>query len=465
MRYLVLASDYDGTLAHDGVVEDATIAAVERFRAAGGRPILVTGRELPDLQQACPHLALFERVVAENGGLLHDPSTGRDRVLGPARDVRLVEAMRAAGVSPLSVGRTIVATVEPYERVALEAIRTLGLEAQVIFNKGAVMVLPSGVNKATGLRAALDELDLSPHNAAGVGDAENDHALFDACELSVAVANAIPALRARADLVTTRARGAGVAELIERLLDHPEDPCFAPSRHRLPIGDAEGEEIAIEPFGHHVFVSDPSGVGRSTLMSAWLEQLADRRYQFCLVDPAGDYGGCSHAMRIGTAESVPPVEEVVGALQRPDQNVIVSLAGLPTAERPTYCASLLPRIRQCGAAIGRPHWFVIDAAHDLLPTGWREAGCLTPREWPSVVLVAPDHDRMSLLVRPEVDVVVAVGVVGPQLAALLESAGVPAAPAVLPPGLARMWHRGTRAAETTLTLRLPAQMHQPEGRT
>lgn len=462
MRYLVLASDYDGTLAHDGVVEPATIAAVERFRAAGGRPILVTGRELPDLQQVFPHLALFERVVAENGGLLHDPSTGRDRVLGPARDARLVEAMRVAGVSPLSVGRTIVATVEPYERLALEVIRTLGLEAQVIFNKGAVMVLPSGVNKATGLRAALDELDLSPHNVAGVGDAENDHALFDACELSVAVANAIPALRARADLVTTGARGAGVAELIERLLDHPEDPCFAPSRHRLPLGDAKGQEIAIDPFGRHVFISDPLGLGRSTLTRAWLEQLADRRYQFCLVDPAGEHGEFSHAMRMGTTASAPPIEDVVGALRRPDQNVIVSLASLPTAERPRFCASLLPRVQELSTATGRPHWLVVDAAHELLPSGFRDAEPHTSRGWPSVALVTRDHDWVPHQVRRQIDVVVAVGEVVPQLASLLQRAGVPAVPEVLLPGTARLWHTRGGMDPMTFTVRLPAQAHQPE---
>ena len=49
-------------------------------------------------------------------------------------------------------GRCIVATWEPHERHVLETIRDLGLELQVIFNKGAVMVLPSGINKATGLR-------------------------------------------------------------------------------------------------------------------------------------------------------------------------------------------------------------------------------------------------------------------------------------------------------------------------
>ena len=81
-------------------------------------------------------------------------------------------------MSPLSVGRSIVATWEPNEGLVLQAIKELGLELEIIFNKGAVMILPSGVNKATGLVAALDELELSPHNVIGVGDAQNDHAFL-----------------------------------------------------------------------------------------------------------------------------------------------------------------------------------------------------------------------------------------------------------------------------------------------
>lgn len=411
MRYLVLASDYDGTLAHDGLVDDVTIAALERFRHAGGRLVLVTGRELPDLQRVFPRLTLFERVVAENGGLLYDPVTGRERMLGPPSDARLVDAMREAGASSLSVGRTIVATVEPYERAALEAIRTLGLEAQVIFNKGAVMVLPSGVNKATGLCAALGELDLSPHNVAGIGDAENDHALFETCELSVAVANAIPALRARADLVTAGPRGEGVVELIERLLDRPEDQGLAPLRHRLSIGVVEGQEVAIDPFGRRLWISDPSDVRRSTLTTVLLEQLTDRRYQFCLVDPGGAYDGFNHAMRIGSTAGAPPIDEVMGALQRPDHNVIVSLAGVATVERPAYLSLLLARVRQLGSVAGRPHWLVIDEAQEVLPTDWWSAGPLAARAWPSVALVT----------------------------------AAPAVPTGLPPGTARLWQDQGRA--------------------
>src|SRR5438067_512732 len=161
MRYLGLACDYDGTIAHHGKVDDATIAALERVQASGRKLLLVTGRELGDLISVFPRLELFDRVVAENGALLYRPSTKEQKVLGEPPPDSFVERLRTAGVKPLSVGRVIVATWEPHETTVLEAIRELGLELQVIFNKGAVMVLPAGVNKASGLRAALDELGLS----------------------------------------------------------------------------------------------------------------------------------------------------------------------------------------------------------------------------------------------------------------------------------------------------------------
>jgi HAD superfamily hydrolase (TIGR01484 family) len=97
-------------------------------------------------------------------------------------------------VAPLSVGRAIVATWRPHENAVLETIRDQGLELQVIFNKDAVMVLPSGVNKATGLAVALHDHGFSPHEAVGIGDAENDHAFLTLCECAVAVDNALPPL-------------------------------------------------------------------------------------------------------------------------------------------------------------------------------------------------------------------------------------------------------------------------------
>lgn len=218
MRYHVLATDYDGTLAHHGRVDEPTLEALRRVRASGRKLLLVSGRELEDLRGTFDHLDLFDLAVLENGGLLFRPSDCTEKLLGEPPPEALVARLRQTGVERISVGRVVIATWEPYQAIVLESIRALGLEHQVIFNKGAVMILPAGVNKATGLEAALTELGLSRDQAAGIGDAENDHAFLAHCALGVAVANALPALKERADWVTPSDHGAGVIELIDRLL-------------------------------------------------------------------------------------------------------------------------------------------------------------------------------------------------------------------------------------------------------
>jgi hydroxymethylpyrimidine pyrophosphatase-like HAD family hydrolase len=211
MQFIIaLATDYDSTIATNSKVEASTIAALERLKASGRTLVLVTGRELPDLQAVFPQLEIFDRVVAENGAVLYRPDTRETLPLGEEAPVELIRRLQKSGI-PLSVGRSILATVEPHEKVALEAIRELGLEMQIIFNKGSVMILPAGINKATGLVAALDELGLSSHNTVGVGDAENDHAFLRLCGVSAAVSNALPSLKSECDIVTEQ-RAAQVSQ-------------------------------------------------------------------------------------------------------------------------------------------------------------------------------------------------------------------------------------------------------------
>lgn len=218
MHYFALATDYDGTIADDGVVDKLTLAALQRWRDGARRLILVTGRELTDLQRVMPRLDLFDLVVAENGALLYDPANNEEHALGDAPPPVFVERLRELGVAPLWLGRVIVATWRPNEGKVLNAIHDLGLDLRITFNKGAVIVLPVGVTKASGLRRALAQLGLSPLNCIGVGDAENDLAFLDVCGLPVAVANALPSVRERAAFVTTGTRGSGVAELIDQFL-------------------------------------------------------------------------------------------------------------------------------------------------------------------------------------------------------------------------------------------------------
>jgi hydroxymethylpyrimidine pyrophosphatase-like HAD family hydrolase len=409
VRYLALATDYDGTLAEEGRVRPETFAALEKLRASGRRIILVTGRELEDLQSVCPRLELFDRVVAENGALLYKPASREERALAEPPPPELFERLRARGARPLSRGRAIVATREPHQVDALEVIRELGLEHQVIFNKGAVMLLPPGVNKQTGLVAALDELGLSLRNTVAVGDAENDHALLSASECGVAVANALDALKERADMVTRAARGRGVVELIERILD--DDLRSIPDRrHALLLGvRRDGSEVRIAPAGQRVLLAGPSGSGKTTAATGFLERVMAAGYQCCIIDPEGDYEEYESVVCIGTNERAPAVEEVLELLSKPQNQVAVSLLGVPLPDRPGVFGALLPRLQEMRARTGRPHWIVIDEAHHLLPASWRPAPLTLPRELGGVLLITVHPESVSPAMLGALDLVLAVG--------------------------------------------------------
>ncbi|OLD73986.1 MAG: haloacid dehalogenase [Chloroflexi bacterium 13_1_20CM_66_33] len=218
MRFLALATDYDGTLATDGTVDPETVAALRRLAATGRTLILVTGRQLNDLLRVFPDAGLFDAIVAENGAVLHRPGSADTRVLAPPPPADFVETLQRRRVEPLWRGQVVVATVQPNDTAVVEVIRELGLNLQVILNKGSVMVLPASVDKASGLRAALDELALDPARVVAIGDAENDQAFLATSGYGVAVANALDSLKATTTHVTRGEAGAGVREIIDWLL-------------------------------------------------------------------------------------------------------------------------------------------------------------------------------------------------------------------------------------------------------
>lgn len=411
MYYLALATDYDGTLAHDGRVTPTTRAAMDRLKASGRKLILVTGRELPDLRTVCPDLDAFDRIVAENGALLYRPASREEVRLAPPPHPGFVDRLKGLGVTPLSVGRCIVATWEPHETVVLEAIREFGLELQITFNKGAVMVLPSGVNKASGMTAALHDLGLSPHNVAGVGDAENDHAFLSLCGCAVAVANALPSLKDESDWVTVKARGDGVADLIDRMIATDlVDIEAAGTRQGVELGRlGDQQPVQLRPHGSVVMVAGTSGGGKSTMVTALLERLCERGFQVCVVDPEGDYEHLETATVLGDAAQPPRPAQVLELLERPDQSVAANLLAIAPADRPAFLADLLPRLMQLRTRVARPHWIIIDEAHHMLPASWQPALETVPGTMDGLMLVTVHPDQVSVAALRAVGTLVAVG--------------------------------------------------------
>jgi hydroxymethylpyrimidine pyrophosphatase-like HAD family hydrolase len=215
--FRALASDGDGTLTTRKILARSTLAALDRWQASGRKLILATGETTAELKKF-PALERFDLVVAENGALLYWPRDDRTRRLAVPPPLGFVQALRRRRVPDLILGETIVSTKRPHDRDLQDVIAEEGIDWVVLYNRQDAMALPPGVDKAFGLRFAAAELGLSCEDIVAVGDAENDIPLVCACGMGVAVATAVPALKRRAAMIVRHGSGAGVVELIRRIL-------------------------------------------------------------------------------------------------------------------------------------------------------------------------------------------------------------------------------------------------------
>jgi hydroxymethylpyrimidine pyrophosphatase-like HAD family hydrolase len=266
-----VAIDYDGTLTDGAAPGRDVLEALWQFRGTGRRAVLVTGRIMSELRQEFPEVERhFDAVVAENGAVVF--TGGADYPMAEPVPRVLVEALLERGI-PVRQGAVLLATQAAFDDVVLDAVRELGLDCQLVRNRGALMILPPGVSKGNGLQEALAELGVSHHSTLAVGDAENDLALLEACELGVAVANAVPSLREAADVVLKESAGDGLLALLQ-------GPLLSgalrvqPPRGRLVLGLGEdGAPASVAGSRVNVLIAGGPGSGKSYLAGLWIEQL------------------------------------------------------------------------------------------------------------------------------------------------------------------------------------------------
>ena len=406
--FRALAVDFDGTLARDGHVSADTLAAIDEARAALVTVVLVTGRILAGLYRVFPDAgAHVDAIVAENGAVV---STRRGaRLVASPVDPSVGEALNAAGVAWRS-GQVLLACSGADEPAVLDVIRRLGLEYQLVRNRGELMVLPPGITKGTGLLDALGELGLSPHNTVGVGDAENDHSLLAVCELGAAVSDAVEALRAHADLVLEHPDGAGVAELLRSGVFAGHERVF-PRRWQLTLGaDADGRPVTVPASQLNLVVAGGTGDGKSYLAGLMAEQLVGLGYSVFVVDPEGDHIGLAQlrdVLVVDARRGVGPAE-VVRLLHHRYATIVLDLSGLSAEDQHEYVGRLSVEIEAYRRITGLPQWVVVDEAHG--PLGREAVGTrMFEPAAKGYLLVTWHPEELSADVVAGVDAVVALG--------------------------------------------------------
>jgi HAD superfamily hydrolase (TIGR01484 family) len=384
---------------------------LRQLKASKRKIILVTGRELDELKTLFPEHTLFDRIVAENGALIYNPATLEERLLGEKPPESFIQDLKKQNISPLSIGRVIVATWEPHQHKVLEAIKRSGIERQVIFNKGAVMVLPAGINKAKGLSSVLKELNFSMHNVVAIGDAENDSAMLQAAECAVVVQNALPTLKETVDWVTNDDHGHGVIEMANQLIKddlHLLDEKL--QKHYLNFGQKfDGDEFKIGPYRAGILIAGESGGGKTTLTTFFSESLNNKQYQFCLVDPEGDYSDLQGTVTAGDAEHLPIIEEVIKLLKNPLQNVVVNTLAVPLPDRPGFFNKLLAALLELRTNLGHPHWFIFDEAHHLIPVGAASSFFNIPADLNNFMLVTTEPKLINQSILSQTDLLMVIG--------------------------------------------------------
>jgi hydroxymethylpyrimidine pyrophosphatase-like HAD family hydrolase len=361
----VIACDFDGTGATNGHPAPELYAALGAARAQGIVSLLVTGRVLEEVQRACEDLSPFDAIIAENGAVVHLCGVGRTIQIGRPPSEHFLGELRAEGI-PFHTGAVVVGTWEQHANKLLELIRRFGVNGQLVFNRAALMMLPSGINKAVGVQRALDELGRSARNMIAFGDAENDIPLLLEAEVGVAARGAVPAVLSVVDDSISQPGGAGVALYIRKIIER-DGIVPSPQRRAVTLGKTtEGAEAALPNSGTNVVISGDPRSGKSWIAGLLAEQLIAEGYQICIIDPEGDYaqlGERSKVVTFGHDLTLPSPQATTRLLSTGPLSLILTLSSLAPSEQLNYVSQLLGSLQEARAVTGIPHWIVIDEAN------------------------------------------------------------------------------------------------------
>ncbi|WP_232701454.1 phosphoglycolate phosphatase [Halobacterium wangiae] len=216
-----LAVDIDGTLSREDRSIDSRVMDV--LREWDAPVVIATGKALPYPIALCQFVGIEECVVAENGGVAYvddelfyfGDREGADAV---AREFRAAGYDIGWGESDL-VNRwreteLAVSREQPLD-VLTEIAERHGLS--VVDTEFAYHVKETQMNKGAALPTVAGELGYEPTDFVAVGDSANDVELFEAAGRSYAVANAVDAAKAAADVVVEETYADGFLAAVERI--------------------------------------------------------------------------------------------------------------------------------------------------------------------------------------------------------------------------------------------------------
>lgn len=213
----ILVTDLDGTLTEGG--EDPIKPKVKEsllyLKNSGWILVLATGRDRKYLMQRSDIKWIFDAWVTEAGLAVYLPIDGTYRRL--VSDQWITEIKKLTTLPFVKEKENTVAFSDHFLNIIKREMQRIEVGAIFKSNKGLIMLLPEGIDKAYGVMEALKLLNVNGLIVA-IGDSEIDLELFKVADFKATVANAEEALKKEADYIAGQENGDGVVEIIKTLL-------------------------------------------------------------------------------------------------------------------------------------------------------------------------------------------------------------------------------------------------------
>jgi HAD superfamily hydrolase (TIGR01484 family) len=422
--FRAVALAYDGTLTQGARPDPEVLTAVGEIRRDGRKVVLVTGRIFAELCEVFPDCSdHFDLIVAENGAVV--VAARLTMPLVTAVPTKIDRILRNRGI-PFRRGEVIVATHTVHEAEIRDVLNHCSLDCHLLQNRGELMLIPAGISKAVGLRYALLQLGISPHSTIAVGDAENDLAMLEICEVAVAVENAVASVKERADVVLTEPGGNGVVRFLREVALEGEMRLRRRRRQVILGRSVEGGMVSLPSSGVDVIVGGESGSGKSFVTGLIAEQLVQLGYVVCIFDPEGDHaplGRLPNVVTLGGPNRLPAVEDLAQIFEQSGTSVVVDLALVPRDRGERWTTNAIHFLERRRAMTGVPHWLVVDEAHVPLSSSGRARSSYSQLKGHCLVTYRPED--LDTLVTAEVDyVLVVAGIRGIDRASLSVLSGI-----------------------------------------
>ncbi|WP_318765510.1 Cof-type HAD-IIB family hydrolase [Lactiplantibacillus carotarum] len=261
-----IALDLDNTLlTSEKTISPRTEAVLKRLHAAGKRIVLCTGRPIKAIRPFLKQLGLTQAddyAITFNGGLVQQTATGnvmartsiskqdiqplfehaqQNGLMLDVIDLQQVYSIMDLGKSPYE---EFINGLMPFKNVDFAALPADDLFGKVVSagqdaktiqaglptritdffhvvpsRRTLLEFLPPHTDKASGLKSLLGHFNEDYDNLMAFGDEENDLGMLTAAKVGVAMANAIPAVKAATTHSTLSNDEDGVAVFLEKYFE------------------------------------------------------------------------------------------------------------------------------------------------------------------------------------------------------------------------------------------------------